>query len=56
MNKHHYIPWSSAHPLTVKRAFVKAEMTRFMVLSSSRRLFEERLQEFHQALRRRGYP
>jgi hypothetical protein len=56
MNKHQYIPWSSAHPLSVKRAFVKAELTRFMVISSDRRLFEERVLEFMQALGRRGYP
>lgn len=56
LNKHQYIPWSSAHPLTVKRAFVKAELTRFMVISSKQVLFEERRQEFIEALHRRGYP
>jgi flagellar motor protein MotB len=56
MNKHQYIPWSSAHPEAVKKAFIKAEMTRFMVISSAKSLFEERVTEFMQALRRRGYP
>ncbi|KAI7772861.1 hypothetical protein LA080_016316 [Diaporthe eres] len=56
MNKHQYIPWSSAHPETVKRAFVKAELTRFMTICSSQDLFEERVDEFMQALGRRGYP
>ncbi|KGQ02275.1 hypothetical protein BBAD15_g12516 [Beauveria bassiana D1-5] len=56
MNKHQYIPWSSAHPETVKKSFVKAELTRFMVNSSLKELFEERVDEFLEALRRRGYP
>jgi translation initiation factor IF-1 len=56
MNQHQYIPWSSAHPQTVKKAFVKAELTRFMIISSTRQLFEERVAEFMQALGRRGYP
>jgi hypothetical protein len=56
MNKHQYIPWSSAHPQSVKKAFIKAEMTRFMIISSQERLFEERVTEFMEALVRRGYP
>ena len=56
MNKHQYIPWSSAHPDAVKKAFIKAELTRFMVISSIKPLFEERVAEFMKALRRRGYP
>ena len=56
MNQHQYIPWSSAHPKTVKKAFIKAELTRFMVISSTKELFEERVQEFMNALGRRGYP
>lgn len=55
MNKHQYIPWSSAHPVAVKKAFVKAELTRFMVISSSSSLYEERVLEFQEALLRRGY-
>lgn len=56
MNKHQYIPWSSAHPQSVKKAFIKAELTRFMIISSQEKLFEERVLEFMQALVRRGYP
>jgi len=56
MNKHQYIPWSSAHPIAVKKAFIKAELTRFMTISSSRKLYEERVMEFMDALNRRGYP
>jgi hypothetical protein len=55
-NKHQYIPWSSAHPESVKKAFIKAELTRFMIISSQKQLFEERVVEFMQALARRGYP
>jgi hypothetical protein len=56
MNQHQYIPWSSAHPQTVKKAFIKAELTRFMVISSTKELFEEKVREFMNALGRRGYP
>jgi len=56
MNQHQYIPWSSAHPQSVKKAFIKAELTRFMVISSSKKLFEEKVSEFMLALGRRGYP
>jgi len=56
MNKHQYIPWSSAHPESVKKAFVKAELTRYMIISSQKSLFEERVLEFMEALLRRGYP
>lgn len=56
LNKHQYIPWSSAHPESVKRAFFKAELTRFLVISSQKHLYEERVREFREALGRRGYP
>ena len=56
MNKHQYIPFSSAHPQAVKKAFVKAELTRFCMLSSTKEAFEDKASEFMQALSRRGYP
>lgn len=56
MNKFLYIPWSSAHPLTVKKAFVKAELTRFMTICSQERYYAETTQLFYRNLRRRGYP
>ena len=51
-----YIPWSSAHPEAVKRSFVKAELTRYMILSSKKSYFEESKRMFFMNLRRRGYP
>lgn len=56
LNQHQYIPWSSAHPQSVKKAFIKAELTRYMVISSTHAIFEERVAEFMLALGRRGYP
>lgn len=56
MNRHLYIPWSSAHPLHVKRGFVKAELTRYVILCSQPRYFADARQEFYGNLRRRGYP
>jgi len=56
MNKHLYIPWSSAHPLHVKKAFVKAELTRFRMISSNEQYFVDTSLFFRRNLRRRGYP
>ena len=56
MNKFLYIPWSSAHPLSVKKAFVKAELTRFTTICSQERYYTETTQLFYRNLRRRGYP
>lgn len=56
LNQHQYIPWSSAHPQSVKKAFIKAELTRYMIISSQEKLFKERALEFMEALTRRGYP
>lgn len=56
MNKFLYIPWSSAHPSSVKKGFVKAELTRFAILCSRPEYFADARQEFYGNLRRRGYP
>lgn len=56
MNRHLYIPWSSAHPLHVKKGFVKAELTRFAIICSHNAFFVEARQELYGNLRRRGYP
>jgi len=56
MNRHLYIPWSSAHPLHVKKGFVKAELTRFAILCSKVEYFADARKEFYGNLRRRGYP
>lgn len=56
MNKFLYIPFSSAHPLPVKKAFVKAELTRFIIICSEEPFFAETCRFFYLNLRRRGYP
>jgi len=56
MNKFLYIPWSSAHPSHVKKAFVKAELIRFAMVSSEVEYFAESRRQFYGNLRRRGYP
>ncbi|OAQ57234.1 reverse transcriptase (RNA-dependent DNA polymerase) domain-containing protein [Pochonia chlamydosporia 170] len=56
MNRHLYIPWSSAHPLHVKKAFVKAELIRFAIISSEVEYFADARSQFYGNLRRRGYP
>jgi len=56
MNKHQYIPWSSAHPESVKRSFVKAQLTRYIIVSSQKSFFEESKEMFFMNLRRCGYP
>lgn len=56
MNKHLYIPWSSAHPSHVKKGFVKAELIRFAMVSSKVEYFAEARAQFYGNLRRRGYP
>jgi len=56
MNRHLYIPWSSAHPLHVKKGFVKAELTRLAMLCSHFEYFADARQNFYGNLRRRGYP
>jgi len=56
LNRHMYIPYSSAHPDSVKKSFIKAELTRFMYLSSKKEYFEESKNSFYINLRKRGYP
>jgi hypothetical protein len=56
MNRFLYIPWSSAHPLHVKKAFVKAELTRFAMINSEVEYFADARTQFYGNLRRRGYP
>ncbi|TQW01470.1 reverse transcriptase (RNA-dependent DNA polymerase) domain-containing protein [Cordyceps javanica] len=56
MNRHLYIPWSSAHPLHVKKGFVKAELTRYIILCSKFEHFADARKELYGNLRRRGYP
>ena len=56
MNLFHYIPWSSAYPLPVKKAFVKAELTRFATICSEKRYFVDAVRQFYRNLQKRGYP
>ena len=56
MNLFHYNPWSSAHPLPVKKAFVKAELTRFATICSEKRYFVDAIHQFYRNLQKRGYP
>jgi hypothetical protein len=56
MNRFLYIPWSSAHPLHVKKAFVKAELTRFAMINSEAAYFADARVQFYGNLRKRGYP
>jgi hypothetical protein len=56
MNIYQYIPWSSAHPVAVKRAFVKAELLRFCRNSTSRDAYAKTVRLFYGRLRARGYP
>lgn len=56
MNRHLYIPWSSAHPQHVKKAFVKAELIRLAIVSSEVGYFADARIQFYGNLRRRGYP
>ena len=52
MNKYLYIPWSSAHPEHVKKAFVKAKMTRYCTISSRNEDFQDCCANFFKNLRK----
>lgn len=56
LNRHLYIPYSSSHPLAVKRAFVKGELVRILLNSSTKQFFVESCSQFYSNLRLRGYP
>ncbi|SGY55401.1 BQ5605_C006g04016 [Microbotryum silenes-dioicae] len=55
-NSYQYIPWSSEHPESVKSAFVKGELIRYIRLSSSRDEYITQMTRFYLRLRARGYP
>lgn len=56
LNRYLYIPFSSGHPISVKKALVKAELTRMKLLCSSQEKFKECTKIFRANLYRRGYP
>ena len=55
LKKHQYIPYSSAHPISVKKAFVKAKRIRYSIICSQEtdRLNTEN--KLYNNLLRRGY-
>lgn len=56
LNKHMYIPFSSAHPLSVKKAMVKAERSRYRFICSLTKDYERAEKSLFHNLLRRGYP
>jgi Reverse transcriptase (RNA-dependent DNA polymerase). len=56
LNSYLYIPWSSYHPVFVKRSFVKGELIRYVRLSSEVSSFRTVRSLFWFRLRARGYP
>ena len=55
-NQQAYLPWSSAHPMHVKKRLVIGETTRLSLLCSEEPTFLEEVARFKEALSRRGYP
>jgi hypothetical protein len=56
LNSYQYIPWSSYHPESVKLAFVKGELIRYVRLSSRYEDYRRIILLFWRRLRARGYP
>jgi len=56
LNKHMYIPFSSAHPTSVKKGMVKAERMRFRYICSEEQDWLAADKRLLQNLLRRGYP
>ena len=56
LSHYQYIPWSTAHPRTVLKGFIKAELLRILVVCSEQESFCRFRQQFFYNLHRRGYP
>ena len=56
MNKYLFLPFQSAHPLSVFKAWITCYIQRIRVLCSIDKMFETHKEKFHSRLRRRGYP
>lgn len=56
MNHYQYIPWHSAHPKNVKKAFVKGELLRYNAICSFKTDYQEAQKSLFDHLRARGYP
>ena len=56
LNRYLYIPFNSYHPSHAKRSFIKAELIRYVRLSSCLSAFLEIRKKFFNRLQNRGYP
>ena len=56
LNRYLYIPYSSYHPAHAKKSFIKAELIRYVRLSSQKSDFLQIRKKFMTRLRNRGYP
>ena len=56
LNRYLYIPFTSYHPTHAKRSFIKAELIRYVRLSSRRSDFLIIRKKFFHRLQNRGYP
>jgi hypothetical protein len=56
LNQHMYVPFSSAHPLSVKKGMVKAERTRYRMICSKEQDVFKCERHLRSNLLRRGYP
>ncbi|CAI5471116.1 unnamed protein product [Closterium sp. Yama58-4] len=56
MNSYLYLPFSSYHPRHCKVSFIRAELRRYLLRSTSAKAFLASKHEFFHRLRRRGYP
>ncbi|EKD16964.1 hypothetical protein MBM_04541 [Drepanopeziza brunnea f. sp. 'multigermtubi' MB_m1] len=56
LNRHMYIPFSSAHPFATKRAFVKAERVRYNTICTRPEEAKACKRKLYLNLLRRGYP
>jgi hypothetical protein len=56
LNRFLYLPFTSAHPLPVKKGFIRGELIRIVRASSSFKLYLDDRAKFIAHLRVRGYP
>ena len=56
LNRYVYIPFNSYHPSHAKQSFIKAELIRYVRLSSELSHFLEIRKKFFNRLQNRGYP
>ena len=56
LNRYLYLPYTSYHPTHAKKSFIKAELLRYVRLSSKKYDFLQIKEKFFVRLRNRGYP